>query len=1248
MPINVSSLQSVIEVNIAPAISALQQYDTAQKQTAVNAKQSGDALKQAFTGATSPIQAASKEAQGLGVRIRELATNAKEFSAGFISGGVAEMRDFFKEAGDAAKKSGDDIAAGAEKARKGLGDSTKATGDNAKQIQALGNQVRSASEAIAAVGKGDLSKLPGLVQSFASSLSTASGEAGTLASSLGPMAIGVGAVVGAAAGLTAVSGLMFNLAKEGSDLGGKMLDLSTNTGIAADSLAVYKIAAEQSASSVEAVANGISIFEKRIQESASGSKELSKVFRALGVDAKQAALDPQTAFEGLAEKIASIEDPLLRTKVATEIFGRSGANLISTFVTMKTDGEALKQRMDELGLVLGNNVVAGADRLGDELVVLQATSDALKIKMANEMGPALVDAVQSVERSLVAVTPIVIAVGDHFATSFSKGVSWAEKLSQKIDDVAGSPGLAKLLAIGTLQTFGIIGAEGNKSAQRRIENGIEHGWEVPSAGFKVANGYGALTKDYGNAVEVDPNTGQPLDPSKKLGPLNRYDALRNSLNKSGKSGGGANTPVTPTDTFSSTKQLRDAELSLEETYAKTSISIAKAEADEKKKLLDAGYADNLVTISGYYEQRRKIESEAIDREIAEQKTIIEFEKKRSDAAEEDTRKEIERINRLEDAQRKKAKTPAQKAAIEEDRGAKITNAENQLEVERDKHLQKQVEAEGKITELQSKRAGQIASTSRDEVKANKALESTFQDLIDKAKEATSDGLTDAGTTAGKTFADSLALAIREGRTDVQAAIKTLTAVEANRKAIESSEKRQSVLQSGLDLAQVRIQAEYNEGLISEVTARRENIAAQAKFRDQIVEELEIQKKRAEAISDYVTAARLEVEIEKKKREGRELDPHVKSLGDNLTRDFDQLQADLESGQKKLSEALRDFGRSFVTDILHEVQSSIVENLTHEKSIGAALGKGIAKKLGGLFNIGKEPNAPGGVDDPTKPIVDKLAENKDKLAQDIASLSGKTTDAIKIAAARQSEVLEKIAVSNADMANCACAPAQGPRLLGTILGAVVGAVGAGLGASIGGGGGGRGGGSPGGLVLEGDPGWIPEPGLARGGLVAARYMRDGGPVFPYDAGGMCDGGHVGTRAGYAAMGRFIEGPGTGRSDSIPMWLSDGEYVNDAETVKALGPNFFKALPMFAKAGKMADGGIVGYQNTGPMPTRTASSGPSKDPASAGQGRKGSTSGGVTIIQNFTIQAPQGSITPQTQRQIAAQSGQAIQAALNRNT
>mgnify|MGYP003672331751 FL=1 len=66
-------------------------------------------------------------------------------------------------------------------------------------------------------------------------------------------------------------------------------------------------------------------------------------------------------------------------------------------------------------------------------------------------------------------------------------------------------------------------------------------------------------------------------------------------------------------------------------------------------------------------------------------------------------------------------------------------------------------------------------------------------------------------------------------------------------------------------------------------------------------------------------------------------------------------------------------------------------------------------------------------------------------------------------------------------------------------------------------------------------------------------------YNMQATGMACGGPVPMNQGGALQraSRYVEGNGTGRSDEIPAYLSDGEYVIDAETVALLGDGSNKA-------------------------------------------------------------------------------------------
>lgn len=79
-----------------------------------------------------------------------------------------------------------------------------------------------------------------------------------------------------------------------------------------------------------------------------------------------------------------------------------------------------------------------------------------------------------------------------------------------------------------------------------------------------------------------------------------------------------------------------------------------------------------------------------------------------------------------------------------------------------------------------------------------------------------------------------------------------------------------------------------------------------------------------------------------------------------------------------------------------------------------------------------------------------------------------------------------------------------------------------------------------------------------GLPQVNKLAGGGPV-----GNAATGGHA------FADGGHIRGRGTGTSDDIPAWLSDGEFVMPAARVQQYGLGTMEAM----RRGKFADGGVV---------------------------------------------------------------------------
>ncbi|MBR0876878.1 hypothetical protein JQ608_06640 [Bradyrhizobium liaoningense] len=104
------------------------------------------------------------------------------------------------------------------------------------------------------------------------------------------------------------------------------------------------------------------------------------------------------------------------------------------------------------------------------------------------------------------------------------------------------------------------------------------------------------------------------------------------------------------------------------------------------------------------------------------------------------------------------------------------------------------------------------------------------------------------------------------------------------------------------------------------------------------------------------------------------------------------------------------------------------------------------------------------------------------------------------------------------------------------------------------------------------------------------------------GALGGGGDGGTEPQQNARGGHIRGPGTGTSDSILSWLSNGEFVIKAAAVKKWGVGFFHALNNLRDPGGFATGGLVRAASAvlPPIP-RFAAGGPVIAGGGAGGGR-----------------------------------------------
>lgn len=156
-------------------------------------------------------------------------------------------------------------------------------------------------------------------EAFRSVQSNISGLTGSLKGIAGPLA--------AAFSTVAVLGFSKSIIDAADALG----DLSEKTGISATELSRLQNAAALNGSTAEELSSSIVKLQKSIVEASTGSKSQKEAFEALGVSIKDAngnLLPTVAIFEQIADRFASAEDGAEKVKIAQDLLGKSGANLI--------------------------------------------------------------------------------------------------------------------------------------------------------------------------------------------------------------------------------------------------------------------------------------------------------------------------------------------------------------------------------------------------------------------------------------------------------------------------------------------------------------------------------------------------------------------------------------------------------------------------------------------------------------------------------------------------------------------------------------------------------------------------------------------------------------------------------------------------------------------------------------------------------------------------------------------------------
>jgi ribosomal protein S30 len=218
----------------------------------------------------------------------------------------------------------------------------------------------------------------------------------------------MGKLGGAVAGLVGI-GAITALSRKVLTLGDRLQKVSLQTGLAVEELEILQFAASQSGVGTEALNKSMQKFSRTIGDADQGLKESVDAFDLLGISitANDGKLkDSSTLFVEVAEAIKGIEEPARRSAIASDLFGRSGGELLPLLQQGAFGIDMFADRLRKVGGIIGTDAANAISDFNDQMDLLNRAFTAKFAVM------------------LVAILPFLTSLVDNF-DAIAKAVGFA-------------------------------------------------------------------------------------------------------------------------------------------------------------------------------------------------------------------------------------------------------------------------------------------------------------------------------------------------------------------------------------------------------------------------------------------------------------------------------------------------------------------------------------------------------------------------------------------------------------------------------------------------------------------------------------------------------------------------------------------------------------------------------------------------------------------------------------------------------
>ena len=231
--------------------------------------------------------------------------------------------------------------------------------------------------------------------------------------------------LGAGAGLKLMADQIDDLAKASSRLGMTVNELQS-----------LQFAAGQTGASAEELEKGLTRFNRSISEASTGIGTGLRSFKALGIEVTDAAgnLRPTNELLNLtADRLTKIKDPADRVRIAFDLFGRSGVNLINTLQGGSGEMNKLREEFNKFTVELTEENAKATEDANDRFAKIGETFASIGRKITSFLLPKLADLTEFFTKWLLIGIASSISAFRDFVNFFIDGYNQIAKNVKFLD-----------------------------------------------------------------------------------------------------------------------------------------------------------------------------------------------------------------------------------------------------------------------------------------------------------------------------------------------------------------------------------------------------------------------------------------------------------------------------------------------------------------------------------------------------------------------------------------------------------------------------------------------------------------------------------------------------------------------------------------------------------------------------------------------------------------------------------------------